>query len=367
VVLLVRDAARRAEEARPAGPRAPAQALAEAREELASVQGRADAILAAMQEGIMVLDEDRTIAAVNPALREMLLLGADVVGKKPLEVARHAGLAELIAARGSGELDLGGVKPRRLLARASSIAGGGTLVAFFDVTELRRLESVRRDFVANVSHELRTPVTAIRSAAETLRAALAKEPAAAERFVAIIERNAGRLQELLEDLLDLSRIESRQFQLRLEPVELGPFLAGAVTALRGRAEDRDIRLETGAAAGTPPARADRRALEQVCANLVDNAIRHCPPGSRVSVRAAARGREVEISVTDDGPGIERRHLDRLFERFYRVDPGRGRDPGGTGLGLSIVKHLVEAMGGAVTVESEVGKGSTFRVVLPAEA
>jgi two-component system phosphate regulon sensor histidine kinase PhoR len=364
VWVALRGAARRAAETRRSDEALAAVRLAEARDALASERGRAGAILAAMQEGIMVLDEDGRIDAVNPALREMLLLGADVRGKRPLEVVRHARLAELIEACKSDEIELGGVKPRRLLARASRIAGGGTLVAFFDVTDLRRLESLRRDFVANVSHELRTPVTAIRSGAETLRGVLEKDPAAAQRFAVIIERNAERLQDLLEDILDLSRIESRQYQLRPESLELGPFLALAASALRGRAEEKGIALTTETADGTPPVKADRRALEQVCANLIDNAIRYCGKGATVRLRAASRGALVEIAVVDDGPGIEERHLERLFERFYRVDPGRGRENGGTGLGLSIVKHLVEAMGGQVTVESCVGKGSTFRVVLP---
>jgi two-component system phosphate regulon sensor histidine kinase PhoR len=339
--------------------------------ELKRERDLAAGILAAMQEGLLVLDADGRIASVNPALREMLLLPADVVGKRPLEVIRHHELSELIA-RGSGssELELSGVKPRRLLARVSRLgAPGGTLVVFFDVTELRRLESLRRDFVANVSHELRTPVAAVRSAAETLRGVSASGDAkATAKFLDIIERNAERLQDLVEDVLDLSRIESRQYHLRPEAIELTPALSQAVLALRGKAEKKGVSVRVDVPGSVPAARADRRALDQVVGNLVDNAIKYCGSGATVVVRGAAtRAGELEVAVEDDGPGIEERHLPRLFERFYRVDPGRGRDSGGTGLGLSIVKHLVEAMGGKVTVTSTPGSGSTFRFTLPKAA
>ncbi len=316
-----------------------------------------------------MLDGGGRIASVNPALREMLLLPPDVTGKRPLEVIRHHELKELIETGGGGEIELSGVKPRRLLIRVSQLDGlGGKLVVFFDVTALRRLETIRRDFVANVSHELRTPVTAVRSAAETLHAVVGKgDPATAARFLDIIERNAERLQDLVEDLLDLSRIESRQYHLRPEALELPTMLEHTLAGLRDRADKRGIKLRSEAAQGLPPARADRRALEQVLANLVDNAIKYCNSGSTVVVRATARPEDIEIAVVDDGPGIDARHLPRIFERFYRVDPGRGRDSGGTGLGLSIVKHLVEAMGGRVNVASTPGQGSTFAFTLPRTA
>ena len=338
--------------------------------ELKSERDLAASILAAMQEGLLVLDVEGRIAAVNPALREMLLLPADVPGKRPLEVIRHHELKELIErGAGSGEIELSGVKPRRLLVRVSRLGGlGGKLVVFFDVTDLRRLESIRRDFVANVSHELRTPVTAVRSAGETLRAVVGKgDEATASRFLDIIERNAERLQDLVEDLLDLSRIESRQYNLRPELLDLGPALAHALLGLRERAEKKGIALKSEASPDVPPARADRRALEQVLANLIDNAIKYCGQGATVVARAAVHGDDIEVAVVDDGPGIEPNHLPRLFERFYRVDAGRGRDSGGTGLGLSIVKHLVEAMGGRVTVASVPGRGSTFSFTLPRAA
>jgi two-component system phosphate regulon sensor histidine kinase PhoR len=341
-----------------------AESLAGSLRQLERERDLAGGILAAMQEGLLVLDGEGRVASVNPALRDMLGLGIGSVGKRPIEVIRHHELVELIRRGGGGELELAGGK--KLLVRVSRLAAPvGTLVVFFDVTELRRLETIRRDFVANVSHELRTPVASIRSAAETLRVVLEKDPASARRFLDIVERNAERLQDLVEDILDLSRIESRQIGLRFEPVELAPALAQATLALGEVAAKKGVTVVTDAAADLS-ARADRRALEQVLGNLIDNAIKYCGAGATVRVSARRRDSVVAVAVADDGPGIEARHLPRLFERFYRVDPGRGRASGGTGLGLSIVKHLVEAMGGRVTVESTPGIGSTFAFTLPAE-
>lgn len=330
-------------------------------------------VLQGMQEGVMLLDTGGNVALMNPAFREMLLVRGDVIGMPLLEVVRHAELKELLdrarkaKTATSGEVEVGGIKPRRLLVRATAIEGegGGVLAVFFDVTEIRRLESLRRDFVANVSHELRTPVTAVLSAGETLRLVAGKDPKAAETFLAIIERNAERLQRLIEDLLDLSRIESRELRLSPELVVLKPFFSHVTSLFRERAEKKKISVVVDADDAVA-CFADRRALEQVVTNLVDNAVKYCPAGASVTVAARIDGPLARISVKDSGPGVAASHLPRLFERFYRVDPGRSRDVGGTGLGLAIVKHLSEAMGGAVRVESEVGKGTTFLVSLPAQ-
>jgi two-component system phosphate regulon sensor histidine kinase PhoR len=251
------------------------------------------------------------------------------------------------------------------LVRAAPFPGsGGALAVFVDVTELRRLETIRRDFVANVSHELRTPVTAVRGAAETLHTGgITGEDA--QDFLEIIERNAERLQQLVQDLLDLARIESRELKLSLEPLELGAAVERAFELLRGRAEGKHIRLLVDAPEGPARVLGDRRALEQVLVNLLDNALKYCAEGAVVTVRTRSEGKLLRVSVEDNGPGIEPRHLPRLFERFYRVDAGRSRELGGTGLGLSIVKHLVEAMGGRVSVESTPGTGSSFAFTLPA--
>jgi two-component system phosphate regulon sensor histidine kinase PhoR len=217
--------------------------------------------------------------------------------------------------------------------------------------------------VANVSHELRTPVTSIRSAAETLVDGALADPAAAQSFVGIIDRNAARLQQLVEDLLDLSRIESRGFRLSFEPIDLKPIFSQVLGLFRERASKKNVALEELAVGNLPKVRADRRALEHVLTNLVDNAVKYCGPGTHVWLNVVLSSDTVTVSVGDDGPGIDERHLSRVFERFYRVDAGRSREVGGTGLGLSIVKHLVEAMGGTVSVESQLNQGTTFSFTL----
>ncbi len=330
------------------------------------LQGR---ILEGMQEGVLVVDREGRVALVNGALRAMILLGPDAHGRLLLEAIRHAELEDLLArataAGGTtqGELDLPGLKPRRLLVHATSLAGeaGGLLAVFVDVTDLRRLESLRRDFVANVSHELRTPVTALLSATETLRSGALQTPAAG-RFLDIVDRNAHRLQALIEDLLELSRLDAHQYKLKKEPVDLAALFGIVLGLFRERAEGRGVRLAAKVAPDLTPFEGDPRGLEQVLVNLVDNAVKYCPSGATVSIGAENDGDGgLRIAVTDTGPGIEPKHLPRIFERFYRVDKGRSRDVGGTGLGLSIVKHLTEAMDGEVTVESAPGKGSTFFV------
>jgi two-component system phosphate regulon sensor histidine kinase PhoR len=235
------------------------------------------------------------------------------------------------------------------------------LAVFVDVTELRRLEAVRRDFVANASHELRSPLTTVRAAAETL-ATVENDHKAAARFVELIQRNAERLANLIDDLLELSRIESRELNLQLEPVDLASVVDRTLSHNAHRAQLKRIAF-ANAVTGTPQVRADRRALEHVLGNLVDNALKYCGEGASVRVSAASDDGRVRVSVSDTGPGIAHEHLSRIFERFYRVDAGRSRELGGTGLGLSIVKHLVEAMGGHVFVESTIGSGSTFSFTL----
>jgi two-component system phosphate regulon sensor histidine kinase PhoR len=330
------------------------------------------AILDGMEEGVLVLDDRGRIAAMNPSLRRMLLVGSDAVGRELLDVVRHAELKELVdAARGEaqvGEIEVIGRKPRRLLVRAALLerppGDGVRLVVIRDVTDVRRLETIRRDFVANVSHELRTPVTAIRSAGETLQDALVKDPAAAMKFLDIIERNADRLQRLIEDLLDLSRIESKELRLAFERADLVPILDHTVALFRERATKRGVVLRVEPTSGDAHAVVDRRAFEQVVTNLVDNAVKYCP-GATVTLALVRDADRLVVRVVDTGPGIEARHLPRLFERFYRVDAGRSRELGGTGLGLSIVKHLTEAMRGTLEVTSVVGQGTSFEVRLPA--
>lgn len=344
--------------------------LSQSVRELRAESDRMRDILAGMHEGVLLLDGDGRIELVNPSLREMLLLGHDAIGKTPLELVRHAELKELLdhvretGEEGALEIELGGLKPRRLLVRAGRLSpdAAPVLAVFVDVTDMRRLESMRRDFVANVSHELRTPVTAVRSAAETLQNGIPSDPELLKKFIGIIERNAERLHLLVEDLLDLSRIESREYRVTKEPVELRSLIGQVLGLFRDRAEKKHMELWNEVYGAT--VNADPRALEHVVTNLVDNAVKYCGQGSRLVVSAERAGDEVRLVFQDNGPGIEAKHLPRLFERFYRVDPGRSRELGGTGLGLSIVKHLVEAMSGRVAVESTPGRGTRFSVTLP---
>jgi two-component system phosphate regulon sensor histidine kinase PhoR len=259
-------------------------------------------------------------------------------------------------------------RARRLLVHAAPLAGQspGAVVVLVDVTETRRLEAVRKDFVANVSHELRTPLTAVRTAVETARSTLTHDPGEADRFLAIADRHAERLTVLVRDLLDLSRVESGQLALEMGPVPAAEVADEVLAVFREQATRRNLRLQADFPADLPHVTADWEGLIQVLTNLVENAVKYCDDGGAVTVsgRTVEDGEAVHILVTDTGPGIASKHLPRLFERFYRVDPGRSRERGGTGLGLSIVKHLCEAMGGTVSVDSQPGRGSTFTVRLP---
>ncbi|MGZ8211808.1 MAG: ATP-binding protein [Burkholderiales bacterium] len=347
-----------------------ADGLSKTLSELRAERDLLTGILSSMNEGVLVVGADGRIVLTNPALRAMLLIGADAIGRSVLQVVRNAELNQLLerASRGDAaelELELTGLVQRRALVRAVSLpdSPGGVLAVFVDVTELRRLESIRRDFVANASHELRSPLTTVRAAAETLRS-VDNDPQATARFIALIERNAERLANLIDDLLELSRIKSRELKLHVEPLDLAPVAERSLAQHAHRAQVKRITLKNELT-GAPHVKADRRALEHILGNLLDNAIKYCADGAEVRVSASSENSAVRVSVSDTGPGIASEHLPRIYERFYRVDAGRSRDLGGTGLGLSIVKHLVEALGGAVYVESRVGAGSTFSFTLKA--
>jgi two-component system phosphate regulon sensor histidine kinase PhoR len=252
---------------------------------------------------------------------------------------------------------------KSFVAQLTPLLRGDVLALLRDDTDAKRLEAVRRDFVANASHELRTPVTAIAGAAETLLSGALGDPAQARGFVEIVARNAERLVRLTQDLLDLSRIETGQWTLEIADVELRPVVERVLSLQSGAAARKRMAFKNDVAAGLR-ARGDARALEQVLVNLVDNAVKYTPEGGSVTVAASAGAGPVVLSVEDTGTGIERHHLMRLFERFYRVDAARSRELGGTGLGLAIVKHLVQAQHGEVGVESG-SAGTRFWVRLPA--
>jgi two-component system, OmpR family, phosphate regulon sensor histidine kinase PhoR len=331
------------------------------------------AVMDAISEGILQLDAAGRIVRANPRARVLLGLDSASIGMSVATKVRHAELRLLLdRAVGGTPLDAMeiGVDDRRLLVSARPLGGDaaltrGAVVAFVDLTEVRRLESVRRDFVANVSHELKTPLTSIRGYTETmLNDELA--PELQRQFLEVVHKNADRLQRIVDDLLDLSRLESGGWRPEPQPVDVADMVTEAWSACAGRARDRSITFVPPAAGAM--VMADPGGLRQVLANLLENAVRYTAEGGLIEVRVAtdpAMSAHVSIEVRDNGAGIPSDALPRIFERFYRVGPARSRADGGTGLGLSIVRHLVESMHGDVGAESELGKGTCIRVRLPA--
>jgi two-component system, OmpR family, phosphate regulon sensor histidine kinase PhoR len=238
--------------------------------------------------------------------------------------------------------------------------GTGIVLVAHDITDVRRLENVRRDFVANVSHELRTPCSVILANAETLLSGAVDDPQRAQKFIEAIHRNAARLSQLIADLLEISRIEAGKQVFRRVPLMLLPVVEHVIEAMEPRARDKDLTLRIDVDR-TLQVDGDAKALEQIVVNLVDNAVKYTPNQGHVVVRAARSAVGITLTVEDDGPGVAAKHKGRLFERFYRVDPGRSRDVGGTGLGLAIVKHLVEAMDWTIVVEDGKPRGTRFVV------
>lgn len=323
------------------------------------------AVIAALPDPAAVLDAAGRIACCNPALEQ--LLGGRTVGRTLLEGTRSAELHEaaqrgLSGRRVQRELVLPALE-KTVLASIAGLEGGRALLVLRDLTEAKRLEQSRRDFVANASHELRTPVAAISGAVETLLSEGVPLAPEARGFAEMAQRHALRLSRLTQDLLDLSRLESGEWRIELGAIELQPVFEAQVELIGPRAASRGVQVAADVPAGLRVL-ADRRALDQILVNLLDNAVKFSPQGGRVTLLADGAGAQVLLSVIDQGPGIEGRHLQRIFERFYRADGGRAREAGGTGLGLAIVKHLVVAQGGEVGVESGQG-GSRFWVRLKA--
>ena len=336
-----------------------------------------DAVLQSMAEGVLTVDGEGRVLDLNHAGAEMFQLDpAKARGRYVYEVLRRPALLDFVDRTLSSslpvleEIAFEDEEPRVLTASGSVLRNErnqriGVLVVLRDVTQIRRLENVRRDFVANASHELRTPVTAIKGFVETLLEGGLEDKDNAERFLRIIHQNSDRLTALIDDILSLARIEkeSEEKRIVLEPGPVKEVIAAAVGRLQTLAEQRPMRLESVCPADlSAPIHAGL--LEQAIANLIDNAIKYSKPGKTVRVQAGREPGGIAIAVADEGYGIEARHLPRLFERFYVVDRSRSREVGGTGLGLAIVKHIALAHGGWVSVESKVGVGSTFTIHLP---
>ncbi len=331
-------------------------------------------VLQRMTEGVLMVDGRGRIQMVNDALRDLLVLPGEVYGRMPLEVVRHNEFAEAL----QGTLQDGKVRTLGIqlpppterslevyVVALRSREGGseGALGVFHDVTRLKELEKMRQDFVANVSHELRTPLATIKAYAETLLEGALKEEVASH-FVSVIKKHVDRLAKIVEDLLLLSKIETHRFEFKREVVTVEELLDDVFDFVKEGAEQKKIILSRGKVSPDAVVEADRDHLEQVLINLLDNAIKYTPIGGTITVSALEKAGEIEFAVQDNGIGIPKEALPRIFERFYRVDKRRSQEQGGTGLGLSIVKHIVQGHGGRVWVESEMGKGSTFFFTLP---
>lgn len=339
----------------------------------AGALARQNAIFDSMIEGVLVLDENGLVSFANRTFAEMFATVGILRGKALLETVRSHEIAELAArARVEGrvlghELKLPGEPERWLQINASAVTAVdrrrlGTILVFHDLTRLKQLEATRQEFVANVSHELRTPLAMIKGYTETLLGGAKDDSATAAKFLQTVERHADRLTLLIEDLLTISSLESGQIKLNLQPVALGPVVEKVFADLKPRADAKGVKLLNQ----LPPlvVTADANRLHQVLSNLVDNAIKYGRVAGSVLVAGRPSDGSAEISVQDDGPGIPVEALERVFERFYRVDKARSREQGGTGLGLSIVKHIVQAHGGKVWARSEPGRGATFLFTLP---
>jgi two-component system phosphate regulon sensor histidine kinase PhoR len=336
-----------------------------------------EAVLGSMIEGVLAIDARQRIVGMNRAAADLLGVDLEGVLRRPLQdvirnpdLRRFALLAIDCREPVEDDLVLRAARDRTIRLRGTALRDvsgeGGAVIVLNDITDIERLENVRRDFVANVSHELKTPVASIKGFVETLLDGALDDPTDGRRFLEIVGRQADRLASIIEDLLALSRIEQSEGSgnLPLEPTRIVDVFAAAMADCGPRAAERSIRLNAGCDESilvdvNPPL------LEQAIINLLDNAIKYSGPGREVRITAELAGDELVIRVSDEGAGIEAEHLPRLFERFYRVDKARSRKLGGTGLGLSIVKHIVQAHGGGVTVESTPGVGSTFTIRLPA--
>lgn len=338
-------------------------------------QQRLAAILRGMGEGVMVTDAQGVIRLVNPAFKKQFGLTGAVEGEALVNVCRQPDLINAIDRQRStgGEVQCEVTVPMTgttLLAHGvplTSVGGrhGVVVTVFHDISELKRLEHMRRDFVANVSHELRTPVAVIKGYAETLLdGALADIPERRHHFVSIIARHAERLTTLIQDILTLSRLESKELQLNLHPHAIRETVVKACQLMEDHALASGITIHNAVPEGLPAVLIDEAQIEQVILNLVDNAIKYSPSGGTVTIDAALHGNRLHVSVSDTGLGIPAKDLPRIFERFYRVDEGRSREQGGTGLGLAIVKHIVQMHNGEVSARSQVGVGTVITVALP---
>ena len=344
-------------------------------DEAVSNQSRLEAVFLSMFDGVMVVDQSQTIKLMNQRLRESLHVTQEPVGCKPLEIIRNFEIQEIVEKvlrlnkpLESKELTVFMPEERTLLIHATPVIREnkveGAVLVFHNITELRRLENIRRDFVANVSHELRTPISTIRGYAETLLDGALDDKSHAKEFVQIIYQDSERLAKLVNDLLDLARIESGKVKLNLVECSLYDIAGKIIKVLQKLAKDRSVTIENNISQALAPVRADETMLSQVFLNLIENGIKYNKPCGKVMIHTREEGDFLKIFIEDTGIGIPQEDLPRVFERFYRVDKAHSRQLSGTGLGLSIVKHIVQAHNGEVSVLSRRNEGSIFTFTLP---
>jgi two-component system phosphate regulon sensor histidine kinase PhoR len=353
-------------------------------EQVVAEKEKASSILRCMIEGVLVLDPKGRVLVINQQAERMFHLrqGGDIRGASILEVSRHPEMRDILRDvlafdftkgpyRKEVELDEGRwFRVNAASFRIDQSRDSGSVLVFHDITEIKQVEILRSDFVANVSHELRTPLTAIRGYAETLRQSPPDDPANAQHFLSIIEKHAERLSRLTEDLLTLSDLESGKIELDFNPVDIARVVKSVLEIFSDQADKKQVTLEPVIEPGLPAVIGDVDRLQQLCINLVDNAVKYTPIKGTVAVRAQraminSSIEAVEVSVADTGMGIPEQAIPRLTERFYRVDKARSRDLGGTGLGLAIVKHIVQAHGAQLKIESALHKGTMVSVLLRA--
>jgi two-component system phosphate regulon sensor histidine kinase PhoR len=344
--------------------------------DLGTEKSTLESVLAHMSDGLLIVGADGVLTLVNPPAERIFGITArQAVGHRLIEVIHHFELDALARQVErervplSHDVEVHYPEHRLLRVQVNPVSGHtgqflGTVIVAQDITDLRRVDLVRQEFVANVSHELRTPLTSLRALAETLQEGAMRDSDAGPRFLGRIISELDRLTLLVNDLLDLSAIESGSAKMEMAPVPLDDVIEEVVAKFRPVAERRGIALRVERENGLPPAWGDQERLAQAVANLVDNAVKYTPDGGAVTVSGRDRGPLVAVSVTDTGIGIAPEHLPRIFERFYRVDRSRSRALGGTGLGLSIVKHIATSHGGRVEVQSSEGRGSSFTLLVP---
>jgi two-component system phosphate regulon sensor histidine kinase PhoR len=347
-----------------------AQNLTRQIHELSDGKQRLEHILEAMRQGVMVLDRSGRVTLTNTSMRKTLGTDRDLSGKTPLEIFRRPELEtavhEVFRGASATVLEIMTGNGRILQANVAAVpamSGGveSVVVVFHDLTDIRRMERMRRDFVANVSHEFKTPLTSIRGYAETLMSGAKDDPQIAMDFLRTIERNAQHLEVLVSDLLTLARLEAEVPSTK-EQIAVLSLIQEQVASRKNALEDRNIDVTIHCSA--IEVQADRSRLSTALSNLIDNAIYYNKTGGQITISAEVNGKTLNLAVSDTGQGIPSDELPRIFERFYRVDKARTRESGGTGLGLSIVKHAIESQGGTIAVASRLGSGSTFTIRLP---